>query len=443
MNILIVDDNKNNRLILSLLLQDYQEEHSNVEFNLTEAADGKEAVKMCKEKNFDLVLMDIMMPNMDGIEATKIIRSSDKKIMIIAVSAVDDMERQKLILSNGAQDYISKPVNADIFNTRITNYVSLIEARQHEKMNKNCINLFNQKIFSRHTKFIITSEDSLSEFWEHFLLNIEDKCENLSDVVRAIFSIAEIQLKLEIKTEIYVEDSEECRYLTLMRVDEIPEKIVTLTLKKNNVKSTYKIADGKISFSLDKNTRTISTESTEIVTSKEKEIVKIQPEVPLEIAPIGTYESSKLQVFDYMDHDDLYDLEEYAGKLNSLMLIVGSGDITEEEVMEMYEYLDKLGSIIATYTEVYTISKALSELATDMSTHIHEFTQNSSALAPMCRAFSKDLLNWIEQSFHTGAPSIDFMNDTIVVNCQTISGMLKMDEVGADGGDDFDDIFDF
>ena len=61
----------------------------------------------------------------------------------------------------------------------------------------------------------------------------------------------------------------------------------------------------------------------------------------------------------------------------------------------------------------------------------------------MCSAFSKDLTSWIDQSFHTGAPSADFMNDTIVVNCDTIGSMLKMDETPADSADDFDDIFDF
>ena len=46
-------------------------------------------------------------------------------------------------------------------------------------------------------------------------------------------------------------------------------------------------------------------------------------------------------------------------------------------------------------------------------------------------------------SFYTGAPSVDFMNDTIVVNCQTIGNMLKINETPADNLEDFDDIFDF
>jgi len=439
MKILIVDDNKNNRMILSLLLEDYMDENTGVNFTISEAADGVEAVEACRENDYDVVLMDIMMPNMDGIEATKIIRSEHKKIMIIAVSAVDDGDRKKMILSSGAEDYISKPVNADIFNSRITNYITLIEARKHKKSNVSGINIFTKEIFSRHTNFIIASEDNLSEFWEYFLLDGEQKCENLSDVVRAIFAIAELQVRLKINSEIYVEDSEECKYFTLTKIEQLPPKVVLLTLKKNNVISEYKIEGDKISFMLVKNSEPL--EEVEQEDMNEPEIINtVVPAIEEEIASSVDFTSAELVVFDYLESEDQYDLEEYAGKLSSLMLVVGSGDVAEEEAIEIYSYIDKIGSILSTYSEVYPISKALTQLASDMSTHVPEFTQNSEALGPMCAAFSKDLTNWIEQSFHSGAPSVDFMNDTISVNCQTIGGMLKMDEAP---DDDFDDIFDF
>ena len=445
MNILIVDDNKNNRMILRLLLEDYVEENEGVEFFLDEAEDGLIAVNKCKEKDYDVVLMDIMMPNMDGIEATKIIRQSNKKIMIIAVSAVDDSERQKQILNNGAEDYISKPVNADIFVSRIANYKTLIEARKHKISSSVSINLFTKNIFNRHLKFIINSEDALSEFWEYFLLGSEIKCENLSDVVRTIFSIAEKQRRLNIDSDVYVEESEDNKYFTLTNIDALPTGIIKLILNKNNFTGEYKVNEKKISFILIR--PSISEEFEEPVIIEQVAPVK---EMPIEeiiseevvASPLDFSSSASLSVFDYMDEEDLHDLEEYASKLNSIMLIVGGGDVTEDEVVEIYTYLDRLGSILATYSEVYVISKALSQLSIDMSTYMNEFIKNSEALGPMCKAFSNDMTSWIDQSFHTGAPSVDFMNDTIVVNCQTITGMLKMDEAPADDGD-FDDIFDF
>lgn len=445
MNVLIVDDNKNNRMILRLLLEDYVEENPSVSLIIDEAEDGLQAVSKCESSSYDMVLMDIMMPNMDGIEATRLIRQKDKKVMIIAVSAVDEIERKKLILTNGAEDYISKPVNADIFISRFSNYITLIEARRHKKRNTQTINLFTNEIFNRHIKFFVTSEDSIAEFWEYFLLEAEHKCDNLSDLVRAVVSIAEAQIRLGAQCEIYIEDSEEFKYFTITNIDVLPQKVLMLILKRNDPQSEYKENGTKLSLALPKiySTEEIVAEPVAVVEPVISAVA--EPEVfEEEIAsPLEIMQSSELHVLDYIEGEDLYDLEDYAGKLNSLMLVVGSGDVTEEEVVEIYSYLERLGSILATYSEVYPISKALSELSYDMSTHMQEFTENSEALGPMCRAFSNDMRKWIEMSFHTGAPSADFMNDTIVVNCQTIGGMLKMNDEVAGGGDELDDIFDF
>jgi len=450
MNILIVDDNKNNRMILRLLLEDYMEENEEVNFHMEEAGDGQEAVDMCKNSSFDIVLMDIMMPTMDGIEATKIIRESDKKIMIIAVSAVDDNDRKKLILNSGAEDYISKPINADIFISRIQNYTTLVETRRHVKSHPSRVNLFSDEVYRRHTNFLIDSEDSLSEFWEFFLLNARSKYDYLSDLVRTIFAIADIQARLSIQCNVYIEESDDIQYFTLTDIDKLPKNMLELVLKKNSPMCKYKKDETKISFELLKH---VSNEeevlepvsSVAEVNSQENTQQSFQePEEEVVASPIEYQTSSQeLEVFDYLEYDDLNDLEEYAKKLNSLMLIVGSGDISEEEIVDIYTYLDRMGSILVTYSEVYPISKALSELSVDMSTHISEFSQNSEALGPMCKAFSNDMSSWIEMSFHTGAPSVDFMNDTISVNCQTIGSMLKMDEVPAGTEEDFDDIFDF
>ena len=441
MNLLIVDDNANNRMIISLLLEDFEADSNGTVFNIKEASNGLEAVDMCKKSNFDIVLMDIMMPEMDGIEATKIIREDNPNIMIIAVSAVDDALKQKKILSNGAEDYISKPINSDIFVSRISNYITLIEARNHKKIRVSTskVNLFTDKIYFRHSVFTVNSEDSLSEFWEFFLLNAHSKYDNLSDVVRVIFSIAETQLKLSIDSEIYIEESDEYQYFTLTNIDLLPPKVVELILKKNPLLCPYKIEGEKISFELLKVYSSDEEEELALVLLEDKSIV-----VEEESAVLNSYESSKeLQVFDYLDEEDLIDLEEYTSKLNSLMLVVGSGDITGEEFEEMCAYLEKLGYILSTYSEIHPISKSLNNLADDLSSHSDEFISNSEALGPMCKAFSRDMSSWIQMSFYTGAPSVDFMNDTIAVNCETISNMLKMNDTDDAALEELDDIFDF
>ena len=75
--VLIVDDNDNNRLTLNLLLEEVED------VEVHEAEDGQIAVEMCVKQNYDLIFMDIMMPNMDGFEATKYIKQMHKNSMIM------------------------------------------------------------------------------------------------------------------------------------------------------------------------------------------------------------------------------------------------------------------------------------------------------------------------------------------------------------------------
>ncbi|NOQ31085.1 MAG: response regulator [Helicobacteraceae bacterium] len=252
-NILIVDDNKNNRMILHLLLEDYMEENDDVSFDIDEAEDGQIAIDKTNEKQYNLIFMDIMMPNVDGIEATKIIRSKNSTSIIIAVSAVDDIQRQKTILANGAEDYISKPINVNIFQSRLANYLLLLDSRSHKRLSSDNINSYTNAIFSRHMTFNITSEDSLSEFWEYYLLDSEEKYDGLSDIIRTIFSIGEVFIKkLKESVRVIVEESQEDIYFTIVNVEQVSEKLINLVLSRNSITKDYKIDNSNISFKLSK-----------------------------------------------------------------------------------------------------------------------------------------------------------------------------------------------
>ena len=431
MNILIVDDNMTNRMVLKALLENYAKQNS-IAFTLQEAKDGLEAVSLCNSSEFDIVLMDINMPNMDGIEASKIIRQNHPKMMIIAVSTSDDTEKRRSILNNGAEDYISKPIDADIFQRRMKNYLALVESRKSKTIaTSRFVNLYSNEIFSRNTCFFLNSESALAEFWEFFLLKARVKSNYLSDVIRVIAVIVEKQMKFSPTNKVYIEESEDMQYFTLIGIDAMPPKVVALILLKNEIREGFKLSSSKLSFELYK-AKQYEDDENQSETS--------QVEIPQESVAIK--ESAPLHVFDYLDDDDLIDLEEYTGQLNSLMLLVGN-DVSEDEVIEIYTYIDRISGILHTYSETMDIAIALSLLAREMRENIDIFLENAESFAPMCFAFSKDMSNWVEQTFYTGAPSVDFMNDTIVVNCQTISGMLHMNDASTDSDEDFDDIFDF
>ena len=104
--VLVVDDNAMNRKLAMAMLKYYN-------FELHDAASGKEAIELAKQHEFDLVFMDHMMPEMDGIEATGIIRrecgETAKKAVIIALTANALQGAREEYLSNGFEDFLSKP----------------------------------------------------------------------------------------------------------------------------------------------------------------------------------------------------------------------------------------------------------------------------------------------------------------------------------------------
>lgn len=106
--VLIVDDNKLNQKITQRILEKRQ--------MLCElSGDGKEAIAQLSNNRFDVILMDIHMPEMDGIEATKIIRQSDKRTPIIALTAVSIDQEMDEFLKNGFTDFIPKPYETEVF----------------------------------------------------------------------------------------------------------------------------------------------------------------------------------------------------------------------------------------------------------------------------------------------------------------------------------------
>ena len=101
--ILVAEDIPSNFLLLKALLRKY--------FNLVNAKNGSEAVEAVKNRHFDLILMDMKMPEMDGLEATAEIRKFNKDIPIIALTAHAFDADQRAALEAGCNEYLVKPID--------------------------------------------------------------------------------------------------------------------------------------------------------------------------------------------------------------------------------------------------------------------------------------------------------------------------------------------
>ncbi|MEN6318994.1 MAG: response regulator [Syntrophaceae bacterium] len=126
--ILIVDDIPQNIQVIASTLQ-------NKGYQMAFAQDGKAALEKINKINFDLILLDVMMPGMDGFEVCKILKTSPDKrdIPIIFLTVKDDMADILSGYEAGAVDYVIKPFNSAELLARVRTHVELKKKRDNEK----------------------------------------------------------------------------------------------------------------------------------------------------------------------------------------------------------------------------------------------------------------------------------------------------------------------
>ena len=144
--ILIVDDEK---MILNLLAHNLEKEG----YNVIEASDGLEAINIAQEKKLDLILLDVMLPKLDGLSVCKRIKNM-MNVPILMVTAKDDELDKILGLELGADDYITKPFNIRELlarvkaNLRKYDIVSNMEKVNKDNQNKETNNIKRTNIIT-------------------------------------------------------------------------------------------------------------------------------------------------------------------------------------------------------------------------------------------------------------------------------------------------------
>src|SRR5215210_1958065 len=105
-SILVVDDEKPQREILEAIL-------SSEGYDVTTAASGEAALRIARERRFDLALTDLKMTGMDGIELLKRLLTFDSSIIVILLTAHGSIDSAKEALRHGAFDYLEKPYDQE------------------------------------------------------------------------------------------------------------------------------------------------------------------------------------------------------------------------------------------------------------------------------------------------------------------------------------------
>ena len=178
--VLVVEDNVEMRYYLREVLGD--------KVNVAEAGNGREALEWMAQHTPDLIISDMMMPEMDGREFITRVKATDtyNKIPVITLTALADMDNQLSMLQIGVDDYIVKPFNADELRIRVYNLLNNFAARRQ----------FNLEP-KEPDDVVITNDDEASEFREkikqYVLANLKYEYISVGDLARELL-ISERQL---------------------------------------------------------------------------------------------------------------------------------------------------------------------------------------------------------------------------------------------------------
>ncbi len=163
--VLIVDDNDLNRKLFENLIGQL--------FSFESAKNGLEAVSLATEKHFDLILMDIQMPQMDGITAMKKIRQKSTRCPILAVTAYAEESDRAGFLEQGFDDFITKPIRPKEFLQLIQAHLTGGESEKKPQPNKESLHeIVDKKIIDQLLKY--NSKAVISRIFDEFLIECNE-----------------------------------------------------------------------------------------------------------------------------------------------------------------------------------------------------------------------------------------------------------------------------
>lgn len=134
MKILLVEDEQELSDIISLGLR-------KCSYAVDTAYDGEEALNYCGIYEYDVIILDLNLPRIDGLEVLKKIRQNDKMIKILILSARSEVDARVQGLDLGANDYLTKPFDFLELEARIRNLVRIVYIQQENELSNGGINL--------------------------------------------------------------------------------------------------------------------------------------------------------------------------------------------------------------------------------------------------------------------------------------------------------------
>jgi class 3 adenylate cyclase/DNA-binding response OmpR family regulator len=186
-SVLVVDDERRNRSLLSARLEG--QGHT-----VATAEHGRQALELLKAERFDVVLLDLMMPEMDGFQVLEQLKADAalRHLPVIVISALDDIESVVRCIEMGAEDYLPKPFNSVLLRARVSACLEKKRLHDQEELQRQQLEAFNETLEQRVRDATATIQD-----YTHLLERQLHETEAMVDVSLAISSTMDTQVVLQ------------------------------------------------------------------------------------------------------------------------------------------------------------------------------------------------------------------------------------------------------
>ena len=426
MKIMIVDDEIKLRNTLKKIIVN----KIGVDIEIIEAEDGKEALDLMQKECVDILLTDIIMPNMNGFELIKKIKKSRemKNIFIAAITGLGGDDQIKKIYDVGADFYIAKPFLVDDIIARLRFIMQFVEKDKYqaEIQQKKVINLFDDHcLYNCKITFSMENQSDIFLLWKQF--SQEDLISASYILKDIIVEFDKIYRKLSYsnskpKFKITLEYSKDFAYLTTE--DEFCTNVAKEIVKSSEYKDVkYKDNVFTIRIGLTKP----EEESNSIVDNSDGfiEFDEIESD---DISFTRSYisideflEDSNIDEFGIID--ELNDLEDDFLELKNSMDISDRYKQKTEQIIECYiKVFAELMEFVEVKDILYDFLKLIEEID---SKNISQ--ENLEILKELVESVVEDLFKWKNEVFiKKEALNVHYMDDSLISNITQLREMFNM-----------------
>lgn len=442
--LLIVDDIEDNRLVLKAICRKLEG------FEVQEAQDGQEALAKTKEWNPDIILMDVLMPVMDGFEASRAIKELYPEITIMVITAVIDQAMKKNMSDIGIDSYINKPIDKEFirFKLQTIGFALRLKKKEYEALSsKKALNPFNNDIRSFRTVFTIVDSESMMDFgmWLYEQCNTKESiaCNKFDAMIELFYALMSKGLKETSSLSIIIEQNYEELYITV----DFSHKVV-LEPKVIDILEDFAIAyvveDTIFCIRLNKHFKNTMQNKVQEVTPKEPEIqITAAQEPQKEVRAMQSGEKEMLrQSFVNKTSAQEY-VSEIGGDVLDEILDLSSLDeqwmeklaiIEQNPTQENLE--DFTGNVLNIYVkainnlfEFTALGYALSSLSSfirDAAENLVKDEAKIKMLTMLLEHLGSDLSTWREHIFVLqDTADIHYLDSSFFSSCMQIEGIIS------------------